>query len=122
MDDLISRQEVLDVLHDERMPRFGAICKVKQMKTLDTAPSRRRWIPTSRRLPDLEVPVFLFFPDGRVSIGYYHYEEKPKAKDLVSNEEFTDEAIAWMPIDPPKPIVKQRGRYWKPVMKEENDE
>ena len=97
MDDLISRQGVIDYVLEH-----GFYCDTEADKEYTAElirtvfPSAQQWIPCSERLPHSQEDV-LCDDDGRVTIGYYTDEEI----GWHDTHSYRIYPTAWMPMPEP---------------------
>ena len=107
--DLISRQQALEIKFSNGMVRRGVVYVradelVNKLKELPSAEPKQQWIPCSERLPDVAQRVLLS-GHGMVMIGMLHsfgkYSLEPTG---ISYAYSKDDIEAWMPL--PEPYVR----------------
>lgn len=113
-DDTVSRkpettteiQKILDYLDNELHPLVSPdnwyvyselYDMVSELKNLPPTPSRPKWIPCSKRLP--EVGAVLITDGNEILIGEYHVDSTWSVDGCDYNPDL--EKIAWMPLPEP---------------------
>lgn len=126
-DDLISRQDVIDVLNDgaELLRRvldetyvvgddrakyeWGIGLIESYISDMNELPSAQQWIPCSERLPEendyksciecLDGAVWYFTKNGTMGMGYYY--KSTKEWSTTDDLKTDGKVIAWMPLPEP---------------------
>lgn len=98
MDDLISRQSVINIFL-----YFNANQRLEMIKKL---PSAQQWIPVSERLPEDDHAVMIYEADNKNHFLAIYEDGRWKSFDPTHNETYFDETIywhivAWMPLPEP---------------------
>lgn len=102
-DKLLDRLPKVDLDHDEKITRSGAIMDMICM--VETAPTVEvpRWIPVTERLPENTADVLVFRPKMKIEIGIscrINDEWLRYGKDLHGNDVITH----WMPLPEPPEV------------------
>lgn len=106
MDDLISRQEVIDLLKqlrkDGMMIPWEGKDVFKAIRALPSPKQEASWIPCSERLPEEETDVLVCNADGEINIsrGSYSTEMQNDWIWYTTGWRF-GEVVAWMPLPEP---------------------
>lgn len=105
MDDLISRQAVLDILNRSAWKTPEELEVFESVKKLPSVQPEQRWIPISERLPEEDGDYFVTLENGVVTkLGYSTAQRTtyPKGFYYISNgfswRQIINPVIAWMPL------------------------
>ena len=104
-DDLISRQDAIMVVKDQRLEAIGCIPEAynagvdASASVLEMIPSAQRWIPCSERLPDDDRTKVVTLANGNAEAGYYSNGDWWCVGDSISLE--NPAVIAWMQLPMP---------------------
>ena len=96
MNDLISREDVLDILNDRLHSKcdYSVYCDI--FNEVEDLPSASQWIPCSERLPSENICALVCLPNGSIEIDAWTCGEW-----LINDAKITLSPIAWMPLPEP---------------------